>query len=102
MVDMAMRQPDLFDGDAGLLDRGLDLGDVAAGVDHHGLFGRLVPDNGAVLLEQRYRNDDRTGFRFGFGFGFVIHGVTIFFPEKPSTRVWEDRPRARMMRRLSI
>src|SRR5882757_1196340 len=105
MVDMAMRQPDLFDGDAGLLDRGLDLVDVAAGVDHYGLFGRLVPDDGAILLEQRHRNDDRAGFRLGLGFGFlgfglgfVIHGVTIFYPEKPSTRVWEHQVRDKVAR----
>jgi hypothetical protein len=71
MVDMAVRQPDLFDGHAGLLDRFQNLGHVPAGVDHHGLLGRLVPDDGAVLLEQRYRHDHRAGFRLGLG--FVIH-----------------------------
>ena len=43
MVDMAMRQPDLFDGDIGLFDRGLNLRNVAAGVDHHGFFGSFAP-----------------------------------------------------------
>ena len=63
MVDMAVGQPDLLDRDAGLLDRRQDLRHVAAGVDHDGLLGRLVPDDGAVLLEQRHRNDDRAGLR---------------------------------------
>jgi hypothetical protein len=72
MVDMAVRQPDLFDRDAGLLDRFQNLGNVPAGIDHHGLLGRLVPDDGAVLLEQRHRHDHRAGLRLGLG--FVIHG----------------------------
>ena len=63
MVDMAVGQPDLLDGDAGLLDRLEDLRHVAAGVDHHGLLAGLVPDDGAVLLEQRHGDDDRAGLR---------------------------------------
>ena len=59
MVDMAMGQPDLFDGHVGLLDRRLNLRNVAAGVDHHGLSGGFAPYQRAVLLEQRYRNDER-------------------------------------------
>ena len=51
VVDMAMGQPDLLDRDAGLLDRCLNFGDVAAGVDHHGFLAGLVPDQGAILLE---------------------------------------------------
>ena len=85
MVDMAVRQPDLLDRDAGLLDRFHDLGNVPAGIDHHGLLGRLVPDDGAVLLEQRHRHDHRAGLRLGLG--FVIHGRHhIFHLENGSTR----------------
>src|SRR6185437_5520641 len=32
MVDMAMGQPDLLDTDVGLLDRGLNLGNIPAGI----------------------------------------------------------------------
>src|SRR6185312_14200447 len=48
MVDMAMGQPDLLDSDTGPLDRLEDLRHVAAGVDHHCLLARLVPEDGAV------------------------------------------------------
>ena len=82
MVNMAVRQPDLLDRDAGLLDRLQDLGNVPARVDHHGLLGRLVPDDGAVLLEQRDRHDHRAGLRLilGLGLGFVIHGWHHILP----------------------
>ncbi len=89
MVNMAMGQPDFFHGDAGLLDRGQNLGNVAAGIDHDRLFGRLVPDNGAILLERRHRNDNRAGLCLGVG--FVIHGATIFSPDRSSTRARECR-----------
>src|SRR5665647_876072 len=58
MVDMAVGQPDLLDRHIRLLDRGQNFRNVAAGVDHHGLFGGLAPYQRAVLLEQRHRNDD--------------------------------------------
>ena len=66
----------LFDGDAGLLDRLQDLRHVAAGVDYHGFLGRLVPDDGAILLEQRHRHDDCAGLRLslGSGLGLLGHG----------------------------
>src|SRR5437588_703524 len=38
MVDMAVGEPDLFNRDTGLLERGFDLRHVAAGVDHDGLL----------------------------------------------------------------
>ena len=78
MVDMAVGEPDLLDRDGGLLDRLQNLGNVPAGVDHHSLLGRLVPDDGAVLLEQRHRNDHRAGFRLGLG--FIIHGRHHILP----------------------
>ena len=84
MVDMAVGEPDLLDRDAGLLDRLQNLGNVPAGVDHHGLLGRLVPDDGAVLLEQRHRHDHRAGLGLGvgLGLGFVIHGWHHIHPGK--------------------
>ena len=84
MVDMAVGEPDLLDRDAGLLDRLQNFGNVPAGVDHHGLLGRLVPDDGAVLLEQRHRHDHRAGFGLvlGLGLGFVIHGWHHIHPGK--------------------
>jgi len=88
MVDMAMGQPDLLDGNAGLLDRFQNPRNVPAGVDHHSLLGRLVPDNGAVLLEQRHRHDHRAGLRLGIG--FVVHRGNIFIPWRGSTRVAAD------------
>src|SRR6266481_5964150 len=57
MVDMAVGEPDLLDGNAGLLDGGLNLRHIAAGIDHHSLLARLVPEDGAVLLEQRHWHD---------------------------------------------
>ena len=74
MVDMAVGQPDLFDVDLGLLDRGLNFRDVPAGVDHDSLFGGFAPDHRAVLLEQRHRNDDRAGLCLGLGLvGSCLH-----------------------------
>jgi hypothetical protein len=75
MVDMAVGEPDLLDRDAGLLDRLKDLGNVPAGVDHHRLLGRLVPDDGAVLLEQRHRHDHRAGL--GLGIGLLCHACRL-------------------------
>ena len=80
MVDMAMGQPDLLDRDAGLLDRRQDLGNVPAGVDHHGLLGRLVPDDGAVLLEQRHRNDNRAGLGLGSAWVSVLSSMGHHIP----------------------
>ena len=51
MVDMAVRQPDFLHCDFGLLDRSLNFWNVAAGVDHCGLFGGFAPDQRAVLLK---------------------------------------------------
>ena len=93
MVDMAVGQPDLFNGDAGLLDRFLNLRHVAAGVDHHGLLGGFAPDDGAVLLEQRHRHDDGAGLGLGLGFSLIFsaiflgHGRTLpIFSGAPSKR----------------
>src|SRR3954470_1679601 len=89
MVDMAVSEPDLLHGDAGLLDGVQDLRHVAAGIDHHGLLGRLVPDDGAILLEQRHGDDDRARFRACLGLCLVLlgHGATMpIFAMPPSKR----------------
>jgi hypothetical protein len=60
VIQMAMRQPDALDADAGLLDRGEDTVDLAARIHHHPLHGAFVPENGAVLLERRHGDDRAT------------------------------------------
>ena len=89
MIDMAMGQPDLFDRHVGLLDRGLNLVDVAAGVDHHGFFGGFAPDQRAVLLEQRDGNDEGAGFGFGFGLlGHAPHNADFLQGAKRKISAW--------------
>src|SRR6187549_126037 len=95
MVDMPMRQPDLLDRDAGLFDRSLDLVDVPAGVDHHGLLRGLVPDDGAVLFEQRHRNDDRAGLRGRLILVLVLVLVLIFLGHGGRLPIFGVSPRKR-------
>jgi hypothetical protein len=78
VADAGVGQPDLFDVDVGLFDRGLNFRDVPAGVDHDSLFGGFAPDHRAVLLKQRHRNDDRTGLCLGFGFLGHVSTMPIF------------------------
>src|SRR5216683_6955225 len=58
VVDVAVGQPDLFHGHAGLADRALDLGEVAARIDDRAPLARLRPQQRAVLLKRRDRDDD--------------------------------------------
>ena len=46
-----MGEQDALDGDAGLVDGGEDAVHVAAGIDNQSEFGRVIPQDGAVLLE---------------------------------------------------
>src|SRR5579872_1215260 len=100
MVDMAVGQPDFIDRDAGLLDRGLNLRNVATGIDHDRLHARGTPQQGAVLLEQRDRDDDGTGFRLGLGFlRHASHNADFSSPAKENLRcsgicrrTWSARP----------
>jgi len=78
MIDVTMGEPDLFHGDARLLDRGLDFWNVAAGVDHDRLLGGFTPEDRAILLEQRHRHDDRAGLCFGFGLLGHVCTMPIF------------------------
>ena len=87
VVDMAMRDPDLIDGHLGLLDRRQNIRNVAAGIDHHGAFGRLAPQQRAVLLERGDRHDQSAGLRglLGGCLGFFCHAATmLIFRAAPS------------------
>ena len=67
MIDMAVRQQDLLDRDAGLRDRRLDARQVAAGIDHRRLHRRGAPDERAILLERRDGDDRGAERRVGLG-----------------------------------
>ena len=56
MVEMAVRQPDLFDGCVEVLGGFQDLVRLAAGIHDRGLARRRA-DDGAVLLERRDGDD---------------------------------------------
>ncbi len=58
VIEMAVRQPDLLDRDAGLRNRLKNIVHVAARIDDDGALGRLAPDQCAVLLERGDGNDD--------------------------------------------
>ena len=64
VVDVPVGQQDLAHLDPGLLDADLDLVEVAAGIGHGALLRCLVPQQRAVLLERRDRDDG----------GFERHG----------------------------
>src|SRR5581483_8361532 len=90
MVDVAMGQPDLLDGDAGLGDSLANVGHIAAGIDHDRLPGRLTPQDGAVLLERRDRHDDRAGLRLGLV--LLAHGASMpIFRSAPSENICSRR-----------
>lgn len=82
VVDVAVREQDLLDRDAGLGDGGPDAVEVAAGIDDGGALRVLVPQQRAVLLE-RGDGDDRG---LGFGHGSERRGKRDLPP------IW--RPRA--------
>jgi hypothetical protein len=64
MIDMAVGQQDLLDCDAGLLGGGLKARQVAAGIDERAAHRRGAPQQGAVLLQRRDRNDRGAQRRF--------------------------------------
>src|SRR5207245_11023200 len=67
----------------GLLNSSHNPGNVADGVDHEGIPGGLAPDQRAVLLKQRHRNDGGAGFCLGLG--FLGHFSTMpIFRDPPS------------------
>ena len=67
VIDMAVGQQDFLDLHALLTDRRLDPVEVAAGIDDSADLGGFVPDQGAILLEGRDRDDP--------GAGRTWHGV---------------------------
>ena len=57
MVDMAMGQQDALDRHAQSLDGSQDPLHISAGIDDGRLAGRVTPEDRAILLEGRHRND---------------------------------------------
>ena len=68
MVDMAMGKPDLVDRDLGLIDGAPHFGKIAARIDDHGAQRLRAPQQRAILLERRDRNDDGAE---------VLHGTSV-------------------------
>jgi len=87
MIDMAVRDPDLVDRDAGLLDSGEDLRNVPARIDHDSMHGRGVPQQGAVLLKGGDRHDQGASLCWFLGglLRFICHAATmLIFCAAPS------------------
>ena len=59
MVDMPMGYQNAFDLHLGFGDRALDIRKVAARIDDRAPVVRLVPDERAILLKRRYRDNGR-------------------------------------------
>src|SRR3954451_5826041 len=82
MIDMAVRKKDHLDRDASLLSRGLEPRQVAARVNEGRAHRRRAPDEGAILLQRRHRDDRRAQRRFAHfacsGAGVVIAGGSFF------------------------
>src|SRR5438045_1268785 len=112
MVDVTVRQQDLFDRDSRLLDCGLELRQVAAGVDERPAHRPRAPDQAAILLQRRHRDDRRAKWRFAHCGGasstgeraagsFFIEAETLSaarrtrrtLPPASFARSWSDQPR---------
>lgn len=57
VVDMSVGNDDLFERELVLLESGNDAGDVVAGIDHDGLMGDFIAQDGAVALQRAYDED---------------------------------------------
>jgi hypothetical protein len=57
MVDMTVGDQDFLDGDAVLGGGGLELGQVTAGINERAAHGGGAPEQSAILLEWRHRDD---------------------------------------------
>jgi hypothetical protein len=55
VVDVAVGDDDLLEGEAVFVEKGENLGDIVARVDDHGFAGGLVAENGAVALQRPNR-----------------------------------------------
>ncbi len=76
VVNMAVRDPDLLDRHVRLLDCSQDLRNVSTGIDNYSAARGVAPQQRAVLLEWRDRDDDCTGFGVSI-IGCVIHARHI-------------------------
>ncbi len=65
VVDMGVRDDDLFDLQVVLADERENILDIIAGIDDHGFAGRLIADDGAVALQRTDREN------------FVDHGLIV-------------------------
>jgi hypothetical protein len=81
VVDVAVGQPDLFDGHAGLGHGIDDGGHVPAGIEYHGAPGGLAPQQQAILLKQGDGDDGCAGFGLvaGLVLGSVCHTPHIAY-----------------------
>ena len=52
MIDVSMGDDDLLNLEIVLLNKGENVFDVVAGIDHHGFASGLVPDDRAVALQR--------------------------------------------------
>ena len=57
VIDVGVGDDDLLDRELMLLERADDAGDVVAGIDHDGLVGDFIAEDGAVALERAYDED---------------------------------------------
>jgi len=62
---MAVRKQDTLDADTEPIDRSEDTAGFSAGINNEALFGRIIPQDGAVLLEWRDRDDGATELMHG-------------------------------------
>ena len=65
VIEVAVGEPHLLQRQAEMLERADECVDVAAGINQHGVLGLCVPDQGAVLLQRRHRDD--ADLQVGFG-----------------------------------
>src|SRR3954452_9843452 len=80
MVDVAVGQQDLLDGDVGLLGRGLEAREVAARIDECCPHSPGAPQKRAILVERRDRDDRCAQRRLGcahFQGSVADHGLSV-------------------------
>ena len=70
MIEMAVGNEQLLDSDAVLIGDGHQPFELVAGIDEGAAHGLGAPEQGAILLERRDRDDDR--LKRGFG---AVHGA---------------------------
>ena len=94
MVDMAVGQQDLLDRDSGLRRRRLEPRQVAARIDERAAHRLGAPDQRAILLQRRHRNDRRAQRRLAHFHGSAGRGCEVaiaggsFFIEAATASAW--------------